>query len=309
MDFFVTLNETVILFAMVLLGFLAGRLKIVSTGFSKDISQFLFCICVPAMVIDALQRPFSKEILGTGAVLIATCVGIIVVSYWIGRLIVRWVPAFREEKLVFLYSMAFPNFGYMGIPVVSALLGEEGAFYVALYVLPLYLIVNSWGVYIWEREGQAKFVSVWKRIRSTLNPATVGTLIGFLLFICSIQLPESLGRVVKMTGDLTTPLAMILAGLLLAQADLRQLFRAPKVYILSGIRLLGLPFLFMGILYLCGARGIRLSIPVLITAMPVAANLAMMAEKFGRDAYLSAQIVFLSTLLSVITIPIVGMAL
>ena len=80
MDFFVTLNETVILFAMVLLGFMAGRLKIVSTGFSKDISQFLFCICVPAMVIDALQRPFSKEILGTGAVLIATCVGIIVAS-------------------------------------------------------------------------------------------------------------------------------------------------------------------------------------------------------------------------------------
>ena len=112
-----------------------------------------------------------------------------------------------------------------------------------------------------------------------------------------------------MTGDLTTPLAMILAGLLLAQADLKQIFRAPKVYILSGIRLLGLPFLFMGILYLCGARGIRLSIPVLITAMPVAANLAMMAEKFERDAYLSAQIVFLSTLLSVITIPIVGMAL
>ncbi|MFQ9801313.1 MAG: AEC family transporter [Clostridia bacterium] len=70
------------------------------------------------------------------------------------------------------------------------------------------------------------------------NPATVGTLIGFLLFVCSIQLPESLGRVVEMTGDLTTPLAMILAGLLLAQADLKQIFRAPKVYILSGIRLL-----------------------------------------------------------------------
>ena len=109
---------------------MAGRLKIVSTGFSKDISQFLFCICMPAMVIDALQRPFSKEILGTGAVLIATCVGIIAASYGIGLLLVRWVPALRKEKLVFLYSMAFPNFGYMGIPVVSALLGEEGAFYV-----------------------------------------------------------------------------------------------------------------------------------------------------------------------------------
>lgn len=269
----------------------------------------MFCICVPAMVIDALQRPFSKEILGTGAVLIATCVGIIVASYGIGRLIVRWVPVLRKEKLVFLYSMTFPNFGYMGIPVVSALLGEEGAFYVALYVLPLYLIVNSWGVYIWEREGQPKSIPVWKRIRSALNPATVGTLIGFLLFVCSSTAGKS-GASRGDDGGLDHTAGHDFGGdFCWAQADLKQIFRAPKVYILSGIRLLGLPFLFMGILYLCGARGIRLSIPVLITAMPVAANLAMMAEKFERDAYLSAQIVFLSTLLSVIITQLSGMAL
>ena len=246
MNFFVTLNETIILFAMVLLGFIAGRLRIVSAGFSKDISQFLFCICVPAMVIDALQRPFSKEILGTGGLLIAICVGIIVASYGIGRLVVKWVPAFQKERLVYLYSMTFPNFGYMGIPVVSALLGEEGAFYVAIYALPLYLIVNSWGVYIWEREGQTTSASIWKRICSALNPATVGTLVGLLFFLCSIRLPDSLGRVVKMTGDLTTPLAMILAGLLLAQADLKRLFLAPKVLYPERNPAVGATLLFYG---------------------------------------------------------------
>mgnify|MGYP000188373060 CR=1 FL=1 len=306
MNFFVTLNQTFVLFLLLLIGFLIRKLNIVDASFSKNLSGLLFNIIIPAMIIYSMNYPFTIERLIQSGWLVIISVVVLIVSGIIGILVFGLIEKDALSRNIYEFGMIFSNFGYMGFPLSEAVFGRDSIFYTAVFTMPLYIAVNSYGVMMIKR-GKDKFVKM--DLKHVVNPPIVAVFIGFLLFLFSIELPKPIFMTVEMIANTTTPLSMILAGILLANGRFVEMFANGKVYLASFIRLLVLPLLMLFMLKLFTNDRYMIGIPVIITAMPIAANCSILAEQYDGDAYLGAQCVFISTLFSILTIPLIALLL
>ncbi|WHH57440.1 AEC family transporter [Petroclostridium sp. X23] len=307
MDFIVTLNQILVIFILLLVGFLVRKLNIVDISFTKNLSSFLFNVVLPAMIINAFNYPFSMQVIRDAGWLIVICIGIILLSAGVSIIAVKLLNVDQASRNVFEFSIMFSNFAFMGYPVIEALFGKEGILYASLFSLPLYILFNSLGVIMFMRKDAKGMGNI--HLRDIVNPPMVALIIGLCIFLFSIQLPKPIAQTVSMVGNTITPLAMVLSGLILANAAFSKMFSNYKVYIVSFIRLILLPVAVLLVLKLFNLELLMIGIPVIVTAMPIPANSAILAEKFDGNAYLGAQSVFISTLLSVLTIPIIALFL
>lgn len=306
MNFFVTLNQTFVLFLLLLIGFLIRKISIVDVSFSKNLSNLLFNIILPAMIIYSMNYPFTIDRLIQSGWLVLIAFAVLIVSGVIGFLVFGAMEKDALSRNIYEFGMIFSNFGYMGFPLAEAIFGREGVFYAAVFNVPIFIIVNSYGIMMIKR-GKNRFVQM--DFKNVVNPPIVAVFIGFLLFLFSIELPKPIFMTVEMVANTTTPLSMILAGVLLASGGFVEMFSNVKVYVASFIRLLVLPLLVLLILKLFTDDRYMVGIPVIITAMPIAANCSILAEQYDGNAYLGAQCVFISTLFSILTIPLITLLL
>lgn len=203
----------------------------------------------------------------------------------------------------------FSNVGFMGYPVVYAVYGELGVFYAAIYNLGFNLLAWSYGVHLLDRDGREnpkhQLLPIHKRILKFFNPSLVAVIIGFSLFLTSRTLPSVVFDTLKMVGQTVTPLSMMCIGFILSEVETRDVFSDRKIFVTSLVRLIVVPLGTLIVLKLLGKEGYLLSIPVLITAMPAAANMAIIAVRYNSDYRLASKAIFVSTLLSIVSIPIV----
>ena len=303
MNFLATLNQVVVLFILMLIGFGVKRLKLIEDSFNRNLSNLLFYIIMPAMIINAMDYSFSPQLLIKGFWLIMAGFFVMALSGVVGIIYTKSIKEDKLSKNVYQFGIMISNFGYMGFPVCELLYGKEGLFYAALFNIPIFIIVNSIGVLIIAR-GSKRSAGI--DLKNIFNPPVISVFVGLLFFIFSVKLPSPITNSVKMVAATTTPLSMMLAGISLANARVADLFFNYKVYVVTFIRLIVLPMLVLIILKAVGATGYMLSIPVIITAMPIAANVSLLAEKYESNAYLAAQTVFISTLISILTIPVIA---
>ncbi|HWQ73455.1 MAG TPA: AEC family transporter, partial [Desulfitobacteriaceae bacterium] len=141
--------------------------------------------------------------------------------------------------------------------------------------------------------------------KSLINPGNIAVLIGLLLFIFSIKLPYQIQATLDTIGGTTTPLSMLIVGSMLAEIEVKELFKGFELYYGSFIRLVAVPLLVYGFLKIIGVSGMDLGIPVLIAAMPAAANSVIFATRYGGDSEFASRMIFITTVLSAITIPLI----
>lgn len=303
MDYVVAFNQIFVIFILLLTGFIVRKLKIVDGTFIKNLSQLLFNIVLPAMIISAFNKQFSLEITRDAVFLIAISIAIILLSYVISVVSLVFFSIEQSSRNVFQYSIMFSNFAFMGYPVIEALFGEVGILYAAFFTFPIYIFFSTFGLNIFMRKEKNKISDIC--LYDIITPPLIGLIVGMCLFFFSIQLPKPIAQSVSLIGSTITPLAMILVGIILANASLTKLFSGVKVYLISFIRLVVIPFTVLIVLRLLDFDLLMVGIPVIITAMPIAANTAILAEQFDGDAFLGAQVVFISTVLSLFTIPFI----
>lgn len=308
------LEQVIVLFLLIVVGYVIKKLKVISNDMNRDISNLVMNVALPAFIIKAMNFSFAPDVLIKSGklVVISGCIYffVIVFSFFTTKI----MKVNGQTRDVFQYTIVFSNVGYMGYPVIKALMGDIGVFYAALYNLPFNVLTWTIGVYFLTRNGDnATGDSVNTggnlSIKRFVNPGLVAIIIGFGLFLFSIELPYPIYKTLDLMGSLTTPLAMLFIGSILADVKSSEILSEKRVFVVCIIRLLILPALVMLILKFLGFEEHLLSIPVIITAMPAAANAAIMASKFNNDYHLTSKIVFLSTLFSVLTIPLVVMVI
>ena len=162
-------------------------------------------------------------------------------------------------------------------------------------------------IYMWSyglitMKGKSEKGATFKVL---LNPGIIGTTIGIVLFLCSVTLPSIVAQPVGYMAALNTPVPMLIIGFYLSKADLRKAFTDVWSYVSMGLRLVVLPLVTLFVLLLCGIDGVLLVSLIISVASPVAAMTTMMSAKYGRDTELSVSIVSASTLLSLVTMPLV----
>lgn len=293
-------NNVIILFILIAVGFVCSKTKLLTGAAVKGMTDFVLYIVTPCVIIHSYLREFDRDMLGG---LVITAVAALVsfgVNILLAHLLVRDKEKARKKTLRF--GAVFSNCGYMSLPLQSALLGAEGVFYGATYIAVFQVVVWTYGVILMS--GSVKDVSLKKII---INPGVIGTAIGIMVFVFSIHIPFILSEPIGYLAALNTPIPMVIVGFHLAGSSLK--IRGASAYIAIALRLIVSPLLMLLGLHFFGVSGAVPVACVIAASAPVAANTTMFSEKFGGDTALSATMVSLTTLLSMMTMPVmVGIA-
>lgn len=297
-NFLTVAEQVIVLFLLIGVGALCAKTGIIKEVAIKSCSDLVLIVVTPCVIIQSFQRPFDAAMLkGLGlACLIALSIHIVTIL--LAHLLLHDPVVARERVL--RVGAVLSNAGFMSLPLQNALLGEDGVFYGAAYVAIFNLILWSYGLV--EMSGSRQNLSPRKLI---LNPGVLSLAIGLMLFLARITLPTVLASPMGHLAALNTPLPMLIIGFYLADTDLKAALRDWRSYAAIGLRLLVVPLTALGILYLCGVRGTLLVSMIIAASAPVAASTTMFATKYDCDTGLSVNLVSLSTLLSLITMPLI----
>lgn len=301
LDMTVILSKMISLFLLIVLGYVCTRVHWMNKAFSAQLSKLVTNVALPAMVLssamgDGVGLSGSKllDVAGVGLILFGY---LCVAAVFLPRL---WRSP-REELGTYRFMTLFPNTAFMGYPVVSALFGSGAVVYGAVFNVAFHLGLFSVGTLMLSGGGEQRKGVEWKRL---LNPGVFAAAGALVLLLTGVKVPAAIGDMVDMTGAATTPLAMMIVGANLAEMSLGEVFRSGRMYVYSLFRLLLLPVGLWLILRPFVADGVVLGTAVAMAGMPAAANATVMAAEYGGNEKLATQGVLLSTLLSVITIPV-----
>ncbi|MBI9014591.1 MAG: AEC family transporter [Clostridiales bacterium] len=299
-------NKIISLFLLIMIGYMAKKARFVSSDIKGHISNLVLNITLPLYIFTAMQFEFSTDVLKeTGTLVLVSFLfyaGVTLLSY----LYAKVFKLKDTKKDVFQYVIIFSNVGYMGYPIMFELAGEKGMFYAAIYNLSFNVLTWTLGVYIMSRhKNSLEKQTLGEKLVHVLNPSLFAVILGFTCFVLSIRIPELFMGTFKSIGQTTTPLSMMFIGIILAEIKAKDMVSDISIFIVAGIRLLAIPMLVFLILKGIGLEGLLLTIPVVLSAMPAAANTAVVASRYENDYQLASKLIFVTTLLSIGTIPII----
>ena len=289
------LRQNLVMLVYMMIGYFLYKKKLVSAGGSADIGRILLYIIMPAAILKSYLADFSRERLEGLFVSFLAALLSLLLSIAAARI------AFSKEQGIERFGAAFSNAGFIGIPLVQMTLGEEAVFYVSSYVALLNILQWTYGLV--TITGDRSLISV-KRLRT--NPILLSFLAGIALFLLPVSLPETAENVVGTIAAMNGPLAMIVLGVYLGQVPLRSLFSGRVVYRCALVRLIVIPVLTMALLFVFPEKYHMLKLTILIAASaPVGSNVSIFAQLYGHDYMQSVKEVTLSTLLCIITLPLI----
>lgn len=290
-----TVQQLCIMFLYLVVGFALFRFKVITASGSRELAGLLVKLVIPAVIINSFCTEFSPQRLSTfgiSALISALLLGIAIL---IARL-------FFQNRPIDNFAAAFSNAGFMGIPLVQAILGANAVFYIAPFVALLNFLQWTYGADV-IREKRSPFspkLLLW-------NPLAISMAVGIFIFVsgCGTKVPGVLKTAIEGVSGLNTPLAMMILGIYLAQEDLNKLFRDPALYWLCAVRLVIIPLVSLLTLRVLPVET-DISLALLICASaPVGSNVAVYAQLNGRDYSYASRTVVLSTLLSLVALPAV----
>ena len=290
------IDTQLLLFLYMLCGFIVSRLNIIREDNRAVLVRLLMDVAMPMMVLNAFNKPTTREEILSSLWVIAIALLGCVVTGLIGLVLWRRQP--ENKRKVLMYASMFSNAGNAGLPIISLVFGPTGVFYASMYLIPPRILQWTVGLGFFVKPEKGGWVK-----NVLLNPMVVMIYIGAVLMITNWQIPGVFGTAIANLGGMTGPLSMILIGATLAHMDWKMLFDR-SVLFTSFLRLIAFPLLFAVGLTLVHADQMAMSICVILLAMPVASNTAAMAERYGGNHVFASACVSVSTLLSVVTVPL-----
>ncbi|MCR4653545.1 MAG: AEC family transporter [Eubacterium sp.] len=287
----------ILLFGLMAFGYFLNKVKILDTAANGVISRLLVNAAIPATIIhSSVSGKAGPD--GNVIRMFAIAIGFYLVVPFLSRFLAKLLKQDGVYQLMLTYS----NLGFMGIPVISSLYGEESVIYVTIFMIFFNISIFSHGVYILAKENEKEGRSF--QFRTLINPGVVCSLVGMVLFVFRIPIPEVADKLLVNVGSITTPLAMIVIGSSLAEVSVRSVFSDKSLYALAILKLLVYPaIVYAGLYFIIKDPMIR-GIAVILTAMPTAGNVSMLCSEYGGDMEKVSKGTFITTLLSVVAIPL-----
>ncbi|MDO4340656.1 MAG: AEC family transporter [Eubacteriales bacterium] len=304
------IQQVIIMFLLAFVGYLMFRTGKITPEGSKSLANILLYLSLPCVIINGFQLEYSHErLIG---LLLSSLLSLIVLvmSILISRL-------FFRRNVIESFSAAFSNPGFFGIPLILATLSDGSVFYIASFIAFLNLFQWTYGVSLMTKEaktsdkkGSFKKSSLSQSILQQLlklikAPFMIAIIIGLFFFLSGFQMPVLLNKCVTQIANLNTPIAMFTIGIYLAQTDIFKMFLKPRLYLVALVRMIVIPVAAMLLLSLVPNTWLEMKLAILIAAAcPVGSNVAVYAQLHNNDYLYAVETVVLSTLFSIITIPV-----
>ena len=309
--FSATLNQMIILFTFITLGFVLRKLKILPEGSDTAMSRLEVYIFCPALAlsswinnctVETLSKNYINILYGAGIMLFA-----ILISPFLAKLFVpkNDTPELCHERNVYRYSMMFGNFGFVGGALALGIGGEEMYFYYSMFSLTVNFFCYAVGVplLIPQKQTGSKIKAFFSRL---LVPATIAVFVGLILGLLNAKeyMPVFVKNLLSQAGACMSPVAMLLAGFVIGGFDLKELITRKKVYIAALLRLIVIPAIMVLLLRAFGASDLVMTLALICFAAPLGLNTVVYPAAYGSDVKTGASMAVVSHTLAVITLPI-----
>ena len=305
MDFSAVYNQIAILFLLIVAGYILGKVKMITEDMIQSLTNFILKIALPALIIAGMMITRTPQKLKESILILIIAFSTYAGSYIIAKTVTGIIKPPESHKGIFEFSLMFSNVGFMGFPVIATIFGEEAIFYAVIYNVAFVILVYTLGISLVNTSGEKYEIN----IKTIFNTGVIASIIGFTIFALAIPVPEVFKGVVSLVGNTTTPLSMVVIGAMLSTLPLSKMFSNWRIYIIAVVRVFVLPLIvFLVFKYILHVDNMMLiGVPVIITGMPVAANAALITQEYGSEPEVASQCVFISTLMSVISIPVLSL--
>lgn len=294
--------KVITIFFLICAGYAARKFKWINDTVSRGLSTIFICLAQPFMIVGkVIAIPYTEQNLKNGGLILLLSFGIHAVLAVFGFLFTRPIKN-TGERTIGEFALLFVNCGFMGIPLMEAAFGSQGAFWCAVYVIAFNLIQWSYGMVLLGRADPSIRMNFKKAV---LNYGTVPCLLGIVLFATGLgaKVPAPVFDAMNTLGSLCTPLSMIVIGGIVATIPFKKLFTSGKVYYLCAVRLLVVPLLVTVICCLIGLPDEFVLFAAIMSALPTAATTGVFAEKYNILPQFASHLVGMSTALSALTVP------
>ena len=302
MNMTIIINQMIELFLLMALGYILNKIKIFDLRFNKSLTNFLLCVSTPSLIINSVLN--LNEYKPLSEIMQVFIIGIILYAVlpFIGLVINKIIKINEKDNGLYIFMTIFSNVGFMGFAVINSIFSNsEAMFYASIINMVFNIYAFTVGIYVLNIGSENKIAVNLKNI---ISPAIIASLLSLLIYIFRINVPIVIQNTVGSVGSITTPLAMLLIGSSLATMPLKKVFTDIKLNIYVVIRQLILPIILYPVLALLISNKLILGVTFIIIAMPIANYAVLFATKHDKNIDLASKGVFLSTLLSVIGIPL-----
>lgn len=302
MDFLHIVTQMLMIFGIVLVGLASAKRNLWAGELDRKLSVFILNVSMPALILasvmgrDLVFEP--SELLTLGLVAVVNYVILIGLACLIPQI---W-HVNRSRQGLARFMLAFGNVSFIGYPVCDAVFGPKAVFCASVLNIPFNLLIFTIGV-SFINGGKARSAFSPKLV---FSPCVVASLIAVAIALMGISVPEPVGQWFHLLGDLTTPCALLIIGSSLSHIPVRDMLGNRFAYAISLLRLIVLPLVVGVVLRLLGVEHFVANVAVVLSAMPIATNGIMLCLQYGKDERVMTQGLFLSTLFSVVTIPLIA---
>lgn len=300
-QFYAMVNVQATLFIYMAVGYLARKTNLITKELRSGISDLLVYVLLPCMVFNSLNQDMTVEELRTGAVILAMAFFLSFLAWVAGLVCWRRYPP--EKQNILRYGTLVANSGFAGLPVIQGVYGQEGLFLASIFIIANRVLMWSAGVSLFGKGNKSDMVK-----KVLLNPGIIAVFLGLAWMLLDLPLPAFCASAIASMGNATSPISLIVVGAALAEVDWRGVFER-DVFLASAVRLILLPVMAIVIMRALHFDRLSTGVAVILTGMPIGSTTVILGQKYGADALFASKTVFVSTLFSLITIPILTLFL
>ena len=294
----IIMRKIIVMFFLVLAGYVSARVGMIDAQTNKRLSAISLKLITPMLILSSYQTEFEAHIVRNLLLSFILAIVMFLVEIPLGILLIRKKnnPECSIERL----SLIFSNCGYFGIPLVESLYGAEGAIYVTAAVTMFNLLIWTVGDAIMTGRLSGRAL-----LKGILTPVTASIVLGFVLLLCRVRLPELIMEPVRSLASMNTPFAMLVAGATLAGTNIFSCLKNRRIYWVLLCKMLLIPACAALVLTRFPMHPMLVLIPILTAASPTAAACPMFAVMYEKNAPYASQIFGITTISSIVTIPLI----
>lgn len=294
--FLTMLGAQLVLMTYVLAGLYSAKRGLVDDRGRKMLVDLILQVLLPCMIFESFSSRLTAEVIRATALAFVTSVVIAAAAVILSNILFRRYPP--EKAKILKYSLMVNNAGFLGLTLVKAVFGDEGLLTASIFVIPNRVLMWTAGLSLFE---DCDFKTSCRNI--LLNPNMIAVYLGLTRQICGIPMPDFLDTALKGIGSAASPLSMMVIGMMVYGVNLKSLVE-PVTFYFSAFRLILLPVGALAICRLLGFDPVLTGVCLVMTGMPAGSTSALMAAKYGGDQEFASKLVIATTLLSLVTAPL-----
>jgi len=300
MNIQVIINQMIVLFILMAVGFIVGKTNLLTREGNKTLSRIVLFITLPCTILNSVFENELTITIGDTVYFLLMVLLTFLIAFLIAIPVIHFLGGEKANRGLLTFMSVFSNSGFMGFPVVISIFGVSSAYYVSLFNIPFNALVFSLGIFMISEKKALKGFNP----KQLMNPTLIVALLAIPIALTGFRPPDVIAEAVRITGSITTPGAMLVIGSTLAFVPLKSIFTEWRIVPVTILKLIAIPLITWLVLRQIITNELMLGVLVVISGMPTAAMASMLAIEYDGNERTASAGIFISTLLCGLTVPL-----